>query len=300
MSFGLTVVFLVIGLINGILSLATFKHKAVRDFACGVYLLFSSVTTVLTMTLFGLKYFILLLTQTSILSNRLFIQIQCQSLDYLLRVCLSMDQWLNACVAVERTMMTIQGVRYNKKRSVKAVKFVLILLLTVSGVIYVPDPIHRCVMEEENDLDDTKRTWCIISYSSHLQAYTYFIHIVHIFGPLLINLISVVILISTKTQQESTVHTNRTYKELLSEQLRQLRHLIIAPIVLVLLTLPRLITTFISKCMQSSDAAWLFLIGYFISFVPSMLTFVIFVLPSEFHTEKFKSMRRQCGKVPRR
>ncbi len=30
-------------------------------------------------------------------------------MDFILRVCLSMDQWLNTCVAIERAMTAIKG-----------------------------------------------------------------------------------------------------------------------------------------------------------------------------------------------
>jgi hypothetical protein len=84
------------------------------------------------------------------------------------------------------------------------------------------------------------------------------------FGPFLINLISTIILIKNKSHQQSTIHPERTYVEHLYEQYRQHKHLLIAPIVLVLLAFPRLIITFVSKCMQSANDSWLFLCGYFI------------------------------------
>ncbi|CAF3502850.1 unnamed protein product [Rotaria sp. Silwood1] len=63
------------GLINRILALITFKNKMISE--------------------------ILILTQMAIISNKLFLQIQCISLDCILQVCLNMDQWLNAFVAIE-------------------------------------------------------------------------------------------------------------------------------------------------------------------------------------------------------
>jgi hypothetical protein len=56
------------------------------------------------MIMFGLKFFILLLAKMTTISHREFLQIQCISLDFILRVCLNTDQWLNACVAIERTV----------------------------------------------------------------------------------------------------------------------------------------------------------------------------------------------------
>ena len=292
MSFAFTIVFLIIGSIDAILCITTFKNKVVCEYACGLYLLFSSLTTLLITILFGLKYFILLRSQVNMSFNQRFFQIQCQLFDFLLEVCLSMNQWLNACVAVERTMMATQGAKFNRIRSVKAIKFVLMILFIAIIVSYVPDPIYRRVIEEENDFDATKRTWCIVNYSSSLRVYNYIIHIVHIAGPFLTNLISVIILLKVKARQKLAIYPNRTDTQVLMEQCREFKHLIIAPIALMTLTFPRLIALFMSKCMQSSNDAWFYLIGYFISFIPPILTFIIFVLPSKFYKVEFKNTIR--------
>ncbi len=97
-------------------------------------------------------------------------------------------------------------------------------------------------------------------------------------------------LIMKATHQQSNLHKKRRYKEILKEQLRLHKQILIAPIVLVVLSLPRLIITFASKCMGSADDAWLYLIGYLISFVPSMINSVVFVLPSAFY-------RKECHKT---
>jgi hypothetical protein len=104
----------------------------------------------------------------------------------------------------------------------------------------------------------------------------------------MINLISTIILITKVSRQQANIHTQRAYKEILIEQLKQNKHLLTAPIVLVILALPRLIITFVSKCMESSNDAWLFLVGYFISFIPPILTFIVFILPSKFYKKEFR------------
>jgi uncharacterized membrane protein (DUF485 family) len=91
-----------------------------------------------------------------------------------------------------------------------------------------------------------------------------------------------------KSRQQLNLHPNEKYKEVLRKQFQQHKHLLTAPIVLVILALPRLIITFASKCMKSSNDSWLFLVGYFISFIPSMVTFVVFVVPSTFYMKEFR------------
>jgi hypothetical protein len=300
-SLAFTIIFVVAGLINGIFCLITFKNKIVREVGCGLYLLSSSIIVLLTIMMFGLKFFILLLAQMTIISNRSFLSFQCHSIDFILRVCLSMDQWLSACVAVERAITAIKGLGFVKKKSRQAAKLVIVILLIVIVGTCIHDPIYRRLINEENEDDDQKRIWCIVTYPSSLQIYNYIIHIVHFFGPFMINLISPVILIIKTSHHQSNVHQERTYKEILHGQFREHRHLLTAPIVLVILALPRLIITFVSKCMNSTGDAWLFLVGYFISFIPSMLTFIVFISPSKFYRKEFhKSITQYRTIIQRR
>jgi hypothetical protein len=299
-SFALAIIFIMAGLINGILSLITFKNKIVREVGCGLYLLGSSITTLLTMIIFGLKFFILLLAQMTAISNQSFLLFQCHSMDFVLRVCLCMDQWLNACVAAERAMTMVKGSRFVKKKSRKAAKVIIIILLVVIVGSSIHDPIYRRLIEEENDDNDQKRIWCIVTYPSNLEIYYYITHIFHFFGPFLINVISAIILITKKSDQQSVVHKQRPYKEILKEQFRQHKHLLAAPVILILLAVPRLIIIFVSKCMKSANDSWLFLAGYFISLIPPMLTFVVFVLPSKFYKKEFRASMEHYRTILRR
>jgi hypothetical protein len=293
-SFALTIICMVIGLLDSIFSVMTFKNKVVREVGCGLYLLCSSITTLLIMIIFGLKFFILLFAQMTIISNRSFLSMQCHSIDFLLRIGLYMDQWLNACVAAERACTVIKGTNFSKKKSKRTAIFVIILLVIIISGTCIHDPIYRDLIDEESNNDNVKRTWCIVNYGSALRAYNSVINTIHFFGPFLINLISSLILITKKSRQEATIHRKRPYKQILIEQFQRNKHLLTAPIVSVILTLPRLIITFVSKCLKSNDDAWLFLTGYFISFIPSMLTFIIFILPSNFYQKEF---RKSCTRI---
>ncbi|CAF1400674.1 unnamed protein product [Adineta ricciae] len=289
LSFSLTILFMIIGFVNGVLSLMTFKNKIVLEVGCGIYLLGSSITTMLTTLFFGLKYFIYLSSQISPPINRSFLRVECYSLDFLLRICLNMDQWLNACVAMERAMTAIQGVQFVKKKSKELAKKVIGVVLVFIILTSIHDPIHRELFEEEdNDDENKKRIWCIVNYSSNLQTYNRFVNSFLFFIPLLINLISTIILIMKKSRQKSNLKKHQPYTTMLCEQIFRHKHLLTAPTILFFLALPRLILLYVSKCMDSSKDSWIFLSGYFVSFIPPMITFLIFVLPSDFYRTEYK------------
>jgi hypothetical protein len=286
-SAALSIIFVIGGVINGILAIITFRKKNVREVGCGLYLLGSSITTLLTMTVFGLKFWILILAQIGLIMNRSFLSFQCHSIDFLLRICLNMDQWLNAFVAIERAYTTIKGTRFNKAKSKQAAKLVIGILLIFTIGTTIHDPVYRRLIEEESD--DEKRIWCIVTYPSSIQTFDSIMLTFHVCVPFIINLISAVILLTKKSHQQSNLQAHRRFQQVLREQFRQHRHLFISPVVLVILTLPRLIISFASKCMRSARDSWPFLIGYFISFIPPMLTFIVFILPSTFYMKTLKS-----------
>ncbi|CAF1418819.1 unnamed protein product [Rotaria sordida] len=223
-----------------------------------------------------------------IITNRLFLYIQCLSIDFLLRIFLNMDQWLNACIAVERAVVTINAISFQKKRSKKIAKIVIIILsiFIISTCIY--DPFYRRLMDDA--IDDDSRIWCITSYSSNLQMFNTFIHAFHFCAPFAINLVATVILILKTSRQQAKIRNKIKYIVIIVEQIQVHKHILVAPFVIVILGIPRLVMGFASKCMNSNNDATLYLIGYFVSFIPPMLTFIIFVIPSKFYKE-------QLGKV---
>ncbi|CAF1486415.1 unnamed protein product [Adineta ricciae] len=288
-SLMLIVVFFIAGLVDGIVALMIFQGQKIREIGCGLYLLGTSMTSIATTITLGLKYLILVLAQMNVITDRSFLKIQCYSLDFILRVFLSLGQWLDASVAIERTITVIQGIKFNKKKSKTTAKLVIVLLILMIIGTNVHDPFNRHMIEEENkDLDDIKRTWCIVRYSSQLQIYNTIVNSFHFFLPFFLNLFSAIVLLAQLTRKQSNLQSQRTRKEIFSEQFQKHKHLFISPVVLVILSIPRLVISYISKCLKSNSDSWLYLSGYFISFVPSIVTCFIFVSPSKFYKEEFR------------
>jgi hypothetical protein len=115
----------------------------------------------------------------------------------------------------------------------------------------------------------------------------------HFMVPFAITLISASGIIWKSARQRTNVRRNFDFKQLLGEQFRQHKHLLIAPFLIVVLGLPRVIISIASGCMKSSRNAWLYLLGYIISFICPMLTFVLFFLPSKLYKEEFNTSIRQ-------
>ncbi|CAF4139380.1 unnamed protein product [Adineta steineri] len=297
-SAALTMIMFVGGLINSILSLITFQNKDLRQVGCGIYLLASSITSFLTITMFTVKFWFVVLTQMDLSIRLSIVRGGCVSIEPLLKLCLYLDAWLNAYVAIERAILVAKGIKFNKQKSQHiARRIILILPFCIMGSI-IREPIHRELHEvnaETNKVDIDR--WCLTRYSPSIQQYNTIILFFHLVAPCIINLCSALFIIFGSAQQRSTAQTRQTLKKHVYNQFNQHKQLLISPIILLILSLPRLIMSMLSECINPFNHRLLFIFGYFISFTPSMLIFIVFVLPSELYRKTFQESFRRWRRL---
>ncbi len=289
-SVAVTVAILIVGLLNGIPSIMTFQAARPRKVGCGIYLLVTSIISILIIIVFTFKFITLLLVQMGTILNEVFLVSQCVSLDFLLKALVQMNDWLCACVAVERAFTVIRGVYFNKDRSKRVAKWVILAVFLFIISTSIHEPIHRRLLD---DIEEGRR-WCIIQYSmekaSLYTSYTTVMNMVHFIAPFSINIISTFIIIITAAKSRSAAQHQNSFRSNLCHQFREHKHLLISPVGLVLLALPRLLLHFLLDCLKSAhDSVSLFLLGYFFVFIPPLLTFVVFVLPSKTYMSDFRS-----------
>ncbi|CAF2823515.1 unnamed protein product [Rotaria sp. Silwood2] len=301
LSIVLTIIMTVTGLINSALLIIAINNKESCKIGCGIYLISTAITTLFTMIMFALKFSILIIAQMTYITNRVFLQLQCSSIDFLLQIGINMNQWLSACIAIERIVTAIKGLGFDRKKSKQMTKYIIFILLILNISTTIHDLIHRRLIKDDDDDDSEKRIWCVVTYSSSLQTFNAAMNIFHFFTPFTINLISGPIIIVLTARQRRAVHPHESYRKILHKQLQTYSHLLITPIVLAVLAMPRLIISLISRCMKSINDPWLLLIGYFISFMPPKLTFVVYVLPSTIYKQEFwKAYKRYKNAIKTR
>ncbi|CAF1390961.1 unnamed protein product [Rotaria sp. Silwood1] len=275
-SLVVVILMFVFGLIDSSLSILTFLQPKTREYGCGFYLLFSSITSLITMCSLIMKFLYLLLTQIWMIKNRY----GCIMIEFSLKFFLSTNAWLNAYVGIERATNIRFGLQFNKKRSITMAKLITLLIVFLNITSAIHDPFYRRLIEDSVE----QRTWCVVSYSSSfLKIYDTTIEMIHFLIPFSINIISALIIIIGTTTIKSTVQHTTNYHQ----QFYIHKHLITSPIILICLALPRLVISYISTCMEPTRDPYLLLAGYFVSFVPSALTFIIFVLPSQTYKREF-------------
>ena len=303
-SGALTILMLVAGLINSILSLITFQSKACRQVGCGMYLLASSVSSFLAISMFTIKFWFIVLAQINVSTSLSVLRGGCISIEVILKYFLYLDSWFNACVAVERALQIFKGVNFDKKKSKHlARRIIFILPFCIIGTL-MHEIIYRDLFvypketdktDEQNTIENkivagtTKRyVSCVTHYSPAVQNYNTAILFIHLLVPFLANLFSALFIIFGAARQRSTTRTDQTFSALVRQQFNEHKQLIISPVILLVLSIPRLIISLLPGCVKTSEMLWLYLSAYFISFIPSMLIFLIFVVPSELYMKTFK------------
>ncbi|CAF3495074.1 unnamed protein product [Adineta steineri] len=297
-SVGLTMIMFLLGLINSILSLLTFQNENLRKVGCGMYLLASSITSLLTISMFTVNFWFILFTQTNSSINLSVRRGGCISIEPILKLFLYFDTWLNGCVAIERAINVYQGIRFNKEKSKRLARWIIFILPFCISATIIHEPLHRNIFEYpvKENYYDTKiigiHRWCVINYSRVVQDYNTAILFVHLIGPFIANLFSALFIIFGTARQRSLAQTNQNYIAHICEQLREHKQLVISPAILLVLSMPRLIISLLSGCVKVSDRPWLYLCAYFISFTPSILVFIIFVVPSDLYRKTLKESLR--------
>ncbi|CAF4036817.1 unnamed protein product [Adineta steineri] len=232
----------------------------------------------------------------NIITSRSFLWFNCRSIEYILRLLLATNDWLHACVTVERFLVVFLGVGFNKATSKKYAKRMIWVIVLVVAASILHDPIHRRLFD---DIEE-ERTWCILRSTPQLEIYDRFINIFHFLIPFSLNFILAIGIIFYAAKQRSSIEKKFTFRQQLRKQFSRHKHLILSSILLVILAVPRLIISFLPNCMKSPKEYQLFLAGYFISFIPPILHFFIFVLTSEIYKKEFDILARQKWKAFRR
>jgi hypothetical protein len=303
MRAALTMIIFVVGLVNSILSFLTFYSNDLRKVGCGMYLLASSITSLVAVSMFTVKFWFFVLSQMNVSISLSVLRGGCASIEPLLKLFVYLDAWLNACVAVERAIHVAKGVTFDKEKSKRIARWIIILLpFCILGSI-IHEPLNRKLIEakpesyktDNGNIEEGKterHVWCMTRYSRSVQDYNTTILFFHLVVPFIANLFSALFIIFGSARQRSVARVRQSYREHIYEQLSEHKQLVIGPAILLVLSLPRLIISLLSGCVDTSRYLWLYLCGYFISFTLSMLVFVVFVLPSELYRNKFQESLR--------
>jgi hypothetical protein len=244
--------------------------------------------------MFTIKFWFVVLTQINVSTSLSVLRGGCRSLEVILKFSLYLDGWLNGFVAVERAVHVFKGVNFDKKKSQHFARRIIFLSPLCIIITLIHELLYRQLLVYSPETDETNKETieryvsCVTHYSPAVQDYNTFILFFHLVAPFLLNLCSALLIIFGAARLRSVAQTNRSFSEHIREQFQEHKQLIISPMILLILSIPRLIISLLPDRTKVSENLWLYLSAYLISFIPSMMIFLIFVIPSEFYMKTFK------------
>ncbi len=291
---------------NNICCYVTFNRKKILLVGIGHYLRTTSIINQLTLFMLLLKLLHLVLSIKGYIVHELLNTILCKVLSYLLACSCRISYWLMGMVAIERVYVTwfLKGTWLKSPRTAKCIIAVIIIGIVACDVHKL---IYYQSIEDPKFLGINNSTWCVTSYPSGVATYNQVNIILNYALPFLINLVSTIILIiiitrrratATRKQRDQSISevnapsTFRTYMDLLSKN----KDLILAPSVTMLpqlFSLPQFILSLSLAC-QEFKIGWqrvLLIISYFITYLPQVLSYKLYISPSSFYMEEFNATK---------
>ena len=266
-------IFLLASTLN-LLAIGTMRRPKPLERSSGIYRLWISIIGQIGLTV---------LVSHILLDKFNYQTINCYILEYLRKAIHALYDSLTACVVLDRTMIIYQGLAFNKLASCRIAKLAIPILTIYHLMSIIYEPFHRYTTNYP-----VGRNWCILELSNHLYSFHNRIsNLVHFILPYGINCIVPFFWIFMLTKHKSTLHTNHSTWMNLKKVLFTYRHNLITTYTLVLLNTPRLISTFSFTCIEQPWQNTVYIIAYFISFIPLLTNLFIFVLLSPTYRPEF-------------
>ncbi|CAF1418976.1 unnamed protein product [Adineta steineri] len=281
------------GLFNNFNSFLTFLRPKPRIVGVGNYLLIISIVDQCSLLLLSFKIIhIILGINGTLFYYKNLNQYSCKIISYLLSVLTRITYWLTSFVTIERLCLVLFPTSPTLKNSRRVFCFSIIVMLFVFSM-HIHEMMYYTTIV---DLSYTSIniTLCVTNYiQSTVSTYNRVNVLVHYFVPFLIQIISITILIiqvacsRARTRGENN---QQTFVSVFMTQLKTQKEQYVTPVIIVLSSLPQIILSFSYACseLKQSWQRYTLLTTYFLSYIPQMLGFILYVLPSKTYSEEFR------------
>ena len=253
----------------------------------GYYLLINSITSQGSILFLFIKIIHFVLSGKGLIINYTVNMILCKSITFLLSCFTRLSFWLTTFVSVERACVTIYPNGMWIKKPQVATSIIIFTILFIFGL-------HSHELIYYNVVPDPKYTkngaWCVTQYDKQVSVYNQAITIFNYIIPCLINFISVLILILVFARKRANTNRQQSYIKVFQQQLQQHKELFIPSAFIILSALPQLIISFSLACTGFLDIPWqryLVIAAYFLSYLPQMTNYILFILPSVLYKTEF-------------
>jgi hypothetical protein len=280
------------GLFNNLCGFLTFIRVKPRKFGTGNYLLINSIVNQCSLlTLFIKVIHIIFGSNGTLFYYENFNLYSCRIISYLLSVFTRISYWLTSFVTIERLCMVLFPASVTLKNPRLALGLSIFAISAVFGM-HVHEVLHYTTIVDLS-YTSVNVTLCVTNYAQSLvSSYNRVNVLLHYFIPFLIQFISItVIVIQTSCSRARVTASNQqTFVDIFKKQFETHKEHYVTPIIIVLSSLSQAILSFSYACTQLKQSwqRYTLLTTYFLSYLPHMLGFILYVLPSATYSAEFR------------
>jgi hypothetical protein len=285
----IAVLIFVVGAFNNLCSFVTFKPPTPRKVGVGNYLFLISILNQCALFCLLCKFVHILMGTWHRTNNE-----SCKTISYLLSVVTRSTYWMASWITIDRLAMTIFPTVLAWKSPQLAIKKSIVTCLIILGM-HIHELFYYIVINQP----DYSMTFCVTDFNQTLtKNYNSINTLIHSIVPFFIQIISITLLIIFVARSRANVAQKRIiYKQILRKQFKEQKELYITPIIHIISSLPNVILAFSLACTQMNNLQQhILLIAYLFSYIPSMLGFIVYVLPSRMYKKEFlkTSLGKKC------
>ncbi|CAF0959549.1 unnamed protein product [Didymodactylos carnosus] len=228
----------------------------------------------------------------SLLSKDLFspsLLVQKLSISIYITITLIISYWLMAFVTIERMYIALHT---NEQwlKSPKIAKRIVLLIIIGTLASHAHEFIYYDIVQDSKYTQHG--TWCVTKYNPILSVYNQINTFIQYLVPFFINFILTVILISLIAHKRAAIaDNNKALTTVYREQFQKRKDLFIPPIIILFCALPQFLISFSLACTELNIAwqRYLLTAAYFCSYLPQVLGYYLYIVPSTFYREEFSA-----------
>lgn len=283
----LVIIIFIIGALNNLCSFVTFKRPAPRKVGVGNYLLLISILNQCALFCLLCKFVHILMGTLNHTNNG-----SCKVISYLLSVVTRMTYWIASWMTIDRLGMVIFPTALFWKSPRLAIKKSIVTCSVILGM-HIHELFYYIVIKRP----DLSMEFCVIDFNQSIaEKYNSINILIHSIVPFFIQVIAItLVIIFVARNKANLLKEQNTYRQILQKQFKERTELYITPSIHIVSSLPSVILAFSFVCTEMNNLQrHVLLAAYILSYIPSMLGFIVYVLPSSMYKKEF--METSLGK----
>lgn len=278
-------VLLFLAVINTLASLPTFLLAEIRLTNCGVFQILYCCTGLLT--LIGMQFRMLtMLTFDNLLRTYAYRYFACNIIPVLVILMADSCMWLSALLAIEFVLLECFELNAHRTR-----RFSLIAFL-ITSVLVIGSHLHEIIARyPQPDPMQPDSYSCKFIYPLPLDLIDKILRVCHVIIPCTIHFVSSIAILTSITRRILLVRDRTDFWRVFFLECVKRKHFFVPPFCFILFNLPHLILHLKDVCEDARDISILRLHVSLniLVYLPSALTFFIYIYPSKRYMHKFRS-----------